>query len=355
MSQGAAIEIRGAGPVGSALALALRTAGRRVVLAGRPPGVEVPAGRPLALSHASRLILERLGAWDPAGTTPIRTVQVSRQGAFGRVTMTAVDAGVPALGYVVEYADLLARLHRALGEAGVVPGESGAGAPALVVHAEGGASARTERDYDQHALLAIVDAQPAAGDRAWERFTDEGPLGLLPLQGRYCAVWGMRPERAEELLVAEDAIFLEQLARAFGGRAGRFLRVSGRQRVALLLRRQPGRVRDREVWIGNAAQTLHPVAGQGLNLGLRDAWDLADALSDAADPGDPAVLRRFLDSRRWDGAATVRVTDFLARAFLGDDLLRRAAGGLGLAALDLCAPARRFFARRMIFGPSALP
>ena len=341
--------------MGSALALALAASGRKVTLVGRPPGAPVPAGRPLALSHASRLILERLGAWDSASGTQIRSVQVSRQRAFGQVTMTARDAGVPALGYVIEYADLLAQLHRSLETAGIAPCESGPTTPSLVVHAEGGADTRAERDYGQHALLAIVEAQPPAGDRAWERFTDEGPLGLLPLKGRYCAVWGMRAERADDLLVSDDAGFLDQLSRAFGGRAGPFLRVSGRQSVPLVLRRHPSRVGPRQVWIGNAAQTLHPVAGQGLNLGLRDAWDLAGVLSEALDAGDPAVLRRFEATRRWDAAATVRVTDFLARAFIGDDLLHRVGGGMGLAALDLCAPARRFFARRMIFGPSALP
>lgn len=350
----ASVEIRGVGPVGYALALALHASGRPVVLAGRPAGAAIPTGRPIALSQASRLILERLGAWDPGAATPIRTVQVSRQRAFGRTTMTAHDAGVPALGYVVDYADILDRLHRAAIAAGISPGEA-RDAPALVVHAEGSPAGTAERDYGQDALLALVDANPGSGDIAFERFTDEGPLGLLPLKGRYCAVWGMRPERAQALMDADEATFLSALAEAAGRRAGRFVRVSGRQRIPLLLRRHPARVGEREAWVGNAAQTLHPVAGQGLNLGLRDAWDLACVLSTAPDPGDPLLLRRFAASRRCDAAATIRITDLLARGFVGDDLLHRAAGGLGLAALDLCAPARRFFARRMIYGPSALP
>ena len=115
------------------------------------------------------------------------------------------------------------------------------------------------------------------------------------------------------------------------------------------------RVGERAAFIGNAAQTLHPVAGQGLNLGLRDAWDLAQVLHDAEDPGDARVLQRFAAMRRLDATATVRVTDFLAGAFLGTDPVGRLMRGFGLTALDICLPARRFFARRMIYGTSALP
>jgi len=123
----------------------------------------------------------------------------------------------------------------------------------------------------------------------------------------------------------------------------------------LVLRVSPTRIAQREVFIGNAAQTLHPVAGQGLNLGLRDAWDLAATLRDAADPGDAATLARYAARRRLDAAATIRVTDFLASGFLGSNKALHAARGAALMALDLFPPAKRFFARRMIYGPSALP
>ena len=123
----------------------------------------------------------------------------------------------------------------------------------------------------------------------------------------------------------------------------------------LSLRIRDSRVGAREVFIGNAAQTLHPVAGQGLNLGLRDAWELAGLLQSADDPGDPAVLGRFAARRRFDAGATVRVTDLLARGFLGSNPAVSTVRGLALTALDTLPPARRFFARRMIYGPSALP
>jgi 2-octaprenyl-6-methoxyphenol hydroxylase len=121
------------------------------------------------------------------------------------------------------------------------------------------------------------------------------------------------------------------------------------------LRVHPARVMPRAVFIGNAAQTLHPVAGQGLNLGLRDAWDLSRAFVESRDPGDATVLARYAASRRLDAGATIGVTDALAGAFLGANPLARAARGLALTALDLFPAPRRFFARRMIYGPSALP
>jgi 2-octaprenyl-6-methoxyphenol hydroxylase len=224
-----------------------------------------------------------------------------------------------------------------------------------VIHSEGTADDLPEKSYGQDALVALVTIRPAAKGTAWERFTPEGPLALLPLGTRYCAVWGMAPERARQLCASPEKDFLTALSQAFGRRAGAFTAVGERGRVPLGLRVRTTRVGVREAYVGNAAQTLHPVAGQGLNLGLRDAWDLAQVLRDAKDPGDAGVLARFAAMRRFDAMATVRVTDFLAGAFLGVNPLAGLIRGIGLTALDTCLPARRFFARRMIFGASALP
>ncbi|MBM3368642.1 MAG: 2-octaprenyl-6-methoxyphenyl hydroxylase, partial [Betaproteobacteria bacterium] len=128
-----------------------------------------------------------------------------------------------------------------------------------------------------------------------------------------------------------------------------------RFRFPLALRVRAARIGVREACVGNAAQTLHPVAGQGLNLGLRDAWDLARLLQDAPDPGDAHLLARFAATRRLDAMATIRVTDLLASAFTGESVLFSAFRGAAMTALDVCAPARGFFARRMIFGASSLP
>jgi len=348
------ITVRGAGPVGCVLALLLRAAGKSVCLVERKAQPGKAPLRPIALSHASRLILERIGAWRALEPTPIGTIHISQQGAFGRICIDAGDAGVPALGYVVDYGSLLNCLFSRLEVSGIRI-ETESEDALLVVHAEGTSSALKEKNYAQRALVALVTTSPVAAHTAWERFTPEGPLALLPLGGRYCAVWGMRPERALALCGAPEAEFLLAIATAFGGRAGQFVAVGERNHAPLALRVRPSRVGVREAFVGNAAQTLHPVAGQGLNLGLRDAWDLAKVLRDAQDPGDARVLARFAAMRRLDAMASVWITDFLAGAFLGVNPVAGLMRGFGLTALDICLPARRFFARRMIYGTSAMP
>jgi len=156
-------------------------------------------------------------------------------------------------------------------------------------------------------------------------------------------------------VAAPAAEFLDALSQALGTRAGRFVSAEGRAAVPLALRVREARTGERAVYVGNAAQTLHPVAGQGLNLGLRDVWELAQTVRSAPDPGEATVLRDYAARRRLDAFATIRVTDLLARLFVGANPLAGAARGLAMIALDACAPARRFLARRMIYGASALP
>jgi 2-octaprenyl-6-methoxyphenol hydroxylase len=336
--------IRGAGPVGCTAALALRGA-RQVRILGKEGAA---AGfRPIVLSYASRLILERVGVWDALAPTAIEAIHVSQAGGFGRTVFGAADAGVPALGYVLEYAALLAALRDAARDL-----LTEAELPArCVVHAEGAAPEDHEKRYGQDALVASVRFSAAPAATAFERFTREGPLALLPLGERYAVVWSMRPDSAQRRLSLDDAAFLEELARAAGTRPGRPLTVGARAVQPLVLRVRRNNVAERSVYIGNAAQTLHPVAGQGLNLGLRDAWDLARILREAPDPGGAEALGRFAARRRLDAGAAVRVTDLLASALVKPGPLAAAA----LTALDVLPAPRRFFARRMIFGPSALP
>jgi len=224
-----------------------------------------------------------------------------------------------------------------------------------VVHAEGMSAGASEKSYRQDAVVGIVEVSPPAAHAAFERFTSDGPIALLPFGARYALVWSARPERAAALAAMPEAEFLGELAAAAGSRPGRPVACADRSVQPLALRVNPARVGEREVFIGNAAQTLHPVAGQGLNLGLRDAWELAETLRDAADPGDPATLARYAARRRLDVMATIRATDFLANAFLGSNKALQAARGAALMALDVFPPARRFFARRMIYGTSAAP
>jgi 2-octaprenyl-6-methoxyphenol hydroxylase len=341
--------IRGAGPVGCTLALALRGSGLRVVIFESK--TEKNSFRPIALSYASRLILERVGVWSALQPTPIETIDVSQAGGFGRTRLGAADAGVPALGYVTEYSALLQALKAPL--SGLL--SDGEAPSRCVVHAEGAAPDAREKRYAQDAVVAQVATDPAAATTAFERFTAAGPLALLPFGGRFALIWSTTPQRAAELVAASEDEFLRQLALAAGSRAGLPVKVGFRAVQPLALRVRAARIAPRAVYIGNAAQSLHPVAGQGLNLGLRDAWELAHCLRGAADPGDAATLARYAARRRLDAGATVHVTDMLARAFLGSSRIARASRGVALTALDLLPAPRRFLARRMIFGPSALP
>jgi 2-octaprenyl-6-methoxyphenol hydroxylase len=332
------ILVKGAGPVGCVAALALSNSGKTVRVLAAEAGQ--PSFRPIVLSYASRLILERLAVWNALQTTPIQTIHVSQAGGFGRTVFDAADAGVPSLGYVVAYSALLNALRSPLSE--LMTNEEPAAR--CVVHAH-------EKRYAQDALVATVRFAPPAGATAFERFTSEGPLALLPFAGQYALVWSMRPERARMLAAAPETDFLRELTAAAGTRPGRPLAAEARAVQPLVLRRRRERIEERSVYIGNAAQTLHPVAGQGLNLGLRDAWDLAQIMRDAQDPGDAATLARFAARRRLDAGAAIRATDLLATVFLGKNPFTCVA----LTALDIFPVPRRFFARRMIFGPAALP
>jgi 2-octaprenyl-6-methoxyphenol hydroxylase len=177
----------------------------------------------------------------------------------------------------------------------------------------------------------------------------------LPLAGHYGVVWAVPGKKAGALVAMPESQFLGALQEAFGRQSVRFAAAAGRSSFPLALRVRTERAGAREAFVGNSAQTLHPVAGQGLNLGLRDAWELAQAIGDAPDPGAAEVLRRFARRRRLDALVTIRVTDLLAELFVGTSPAARAARGAAMCALDAFAPARRFFARRMIYGPSALP
>lgn len=345
--------VRGAGPVGCTLALALRDAGLKIAVLQRAAPEAAKTFRPIALSYASRMILERIGAWNALRPTPIETVRVSQMNGFGRTHFDAADVGVPALGYVVEYGALSAALQAQLDAAGVETTVQERPAR-CEVHAEG-ASDAGEKRYAQDALVALVQFDRPAGSIAHERFTSHGPLALLPIEGRYAVIWSTSPERARELAEAPAADFLDQLSVTAGPRPGKPTEVLTRAVTPLMLRVRSARVQGRRVYIGNAAQTLHPVAGQGLNLGLRDAWELAQILREARDPGNPAALARYAAHRSLDARATIRVTDILAGAFLGTGGAARAARGLAMTALDVLPMPRRFFARRMIYGPSALP
>lgn len=369
--------IVGGGPAGLALALSLADSGQRVVVADARERSAVTADpRALALAHGSRLSLEGLGVWRGLGATPIETIHVSQRGGFGRTVLRAAELGVPALGHVVSAGVLAAALRAAADAAGIEvrdntqAGEITAGPDAasaalngepfrarLIVRAEGspgeGAGIRV-RDYGQQALIADVTPRDGHGHTAFERFTPEGPLALLPFGNDYASVLVVSGETADRLAALDDSAYLQHLQHTIGGRTT-LAAVGPRVRYPLALRYRDSAAGPRTAWLGNAAQTLHPVAGQGFNLALRDVHALAVAVRDAADPGAADVLAAWARGRRLDRAGTIGFTDGLIRVFANDFPPLAVARGLGLAALDLCGPLRGFVARRMMFGARAWP
>ena len=371
------VAICGAGPVGMALAALLARRGmpgaRIGLIDAKGLGAAITDPRSIALSYGSRLLLEEIGAW-PLPATAIDQIHVSRRGQFGRSMIDRVEENVPALGYVTRYGELVSALSFACESAGVaimrpvrISGQlehangvnlkldDGRELEALVaVQAEGGVfgeqdSRALTRDYGQSAIIARVSASAPIAHRAYERFTDEGPLALLPQTGadglHYALVWCVRPDTAAALLALGDDAFLARLGDAFGTRVGRFIAASPRASYKLGLNADP-RATARMVAIGNAAQTLHPVAGQGLNLGLRDCAVLARLLARGATPEN---LATFASERAIDRRLTVGLTDTMARAFAGVGPAQTLLG-LSLGILDTVAPARSLLAELMMFG-----
>lgn len=353
-----AVAIIGGGPAGMAMALALHRQGVAAEIHdARDRAAAATDARILALSHGSRQILQWLGAWDGIPATPIETIHVSQSRGLGITRIEAGEQGVLALGYVLAAGALAERLDRALARAGIIFHERSAvtaanrPAAALTIWAEGAVDAGVGfgRDYGQHAVLCTASVAGAPPATAWERFTPQGPVAVLPY-GRELAVVLTCPSAAATGIAAlDDAAFLALLQERFGARL-RFRSVGPRHLYPLGLRFRPQPVAERQAWIGNAAQTLHPVAGQGFNLALRDIYELADSVRDAADPGAAPVLRAYAARRRVDRFATMAFTDTLVRLFSNDNFLLHRARDIGLIGLELLPPLRSFLARRMIYG-----
>jgi 2-octaprenyl-6-methoxyphenol hydroxylase len=401
------ILIVGGGPVGMALALALKRGGMNPVLVdAREAGAAGRDPRVLALAPGTRQTLERLGVWSRLAPTQIETIHISQKGGFGRTLLRASDYAMPALGYVVEAGALANSLNLACREAGVrqhhetrvsqVQIEAGCVratlegserseivSPSLVAWAEGRLEEGDDvqvRDYRQHGVITLARTREARARTAYERFTEDGPLALLPCGNAYAVVFTCAPEQAMELMAMDDETFLARLQAQFGERL-HFVSVEARFSYPLFLRYRPNPVGVRQIWLGNSAQTLHPVGGQGFNLALRDAWQLADTLlhttvakpthdaplarerergggvrgNGAADPGSAEILTRYGKRRSLDRRSTIGFTDLLVRAFSNANPLLALGRGAGLFLLDVRPPARNFVARRMMYGARAWP
>ena len=382
------LAIVGGGLVGASLALALRPTGLRVALIEgvAPDAASQPSfdDRTTALGNGTRRVFESLGVWSAMAdeVAPIRQIHVSDAGRAGFARLDAREHDIDAFGYVITNRSMGRALNAALaehvslerrmparctavafGEEGVVlntePGEQPLRAR-LVVAADGanslvrsaaGLEASVE-DYQQVAIVAHVASSRAADGTAYERFTPTGPFAVLPLHnGHYGIVWTLSPSAAEEVLALSDTDYLARLQTAFGWRIGRLLRVGQRQAYPLRLTRAAAVTAERCVLIGNAAQALHPVAGQGFNLGLRDAVTLAELLADAkrddadVDIGSAAVLAEFARRRSADREGIIDFTDRLVKLF-GDQrpgvpLLR----DVGLLLFDLSPTAKQAMSR----------
>jgi 2-octaprenyl-6-methoxyphenol hydroxylase len=380
------VAIVGGGLVGASLAAALGGTGVRVLLIENVP-FGAPAQpsfdeRTTALGNASRRIFEGLGCWDRMATeaAPIRVIHVSEAGRFGFARLDAAEQGIDAFGYVIANRtigaalwdklsaapDLALRVPARAGELTIdgeavqltvvgAAGERQRVAARLVVGADGadsqvrtlaGIEAAVEA-YDQVAVVANVATDRPHRGTAYERFTRSGPLAVLPLHdGTLAVIWACRPEQARELAAMDEAGYLSRLQAEFGWRAGRFVRAGRRGSYPLRLTRAASTVATRAVLIGNAAQALHPVAGQGFNLGLRDAAMLAEAITEApGDAGSAQLLGHFAQWRSRDRTGVVRFTDGLVKLFgdtwPGTGLLRNA----GLLIFDLLPPAKSALAR----------
>jgi 2-octaprenyl-6-methoxyphenol hydroxylase len=382
------VAIIGGGMVGASLALGLRGLGVSVLLVeGVAPGSSAQPSfddRTTALGNASRRIFESLGVWAQIApqAAAIRTIHVSDAGRFGFARLRAAEQGIDAFGYVVANRVIGAALWQSLLASRDivlrVPAKPEAiemtpdGArltlvtdtgnhedveARLMVAADGAHSgvraaaaidAQVE-DYDQVAIVANVAADRPHDGTAYERFTPSGPLAVLPLyDGSYGVIWTCRPADAAGVLSLEDDSYLRELQARFGWRAGKFLRAGRRVSYPLRLSRAAATTATRTVLIGNAAQALHPVAGQGFNLGLRDAAMLAEVIANAdagVDVGGADLLRRFSDWRAADRTGVVKFTDGLVKLF-GDT--RPGMGtlrNLGLLMFDLAPPAKSALAR----------
>jgi 2-octaprenyl-6-methoxyphenol hydroxylase len=393
------VAIVGGGMVGASLGVALAPLNLRVAIIEAIPhnAAAQPSfdERTTALSNGSRRILETLGVWPAlsALATPIAKIHVSEQGRFGFARIDAAEQGLSAMGYVVANRDLgsalWSRLSNSAGPEVYCPAEvsqvtaqdesvtveiTQKGAKStidakLIVAADGAQSAvrgafgvdAEVRDYGQTAIITTVLPQRFHDNVAYERFTQSGPLALLPLDGGRCTLVLTQPKDAAQSVMAwSDQEFLAELQRRFGFRLGRFLKVGRRVPYPLFLTRATRTSSGRCVIIGNAAQGLHPVAGMGFNLGLRDVASLAELIAERvgqpdADPGSLQLLAQYDAWRAADRGSVIAFTDGLIKLFANPLGSVRRLRSLGLLAFDLLPPAKAALSRLSTGGSGRVP
>lgn len=380
------IVIAGGGPVGMVLSLLLaKHHVPSTVVEARKQGAANQDTRALALSYGTRRILEKLGVWHTLmpHATAINTIHVSQKGSIGRSLLKAADYQQEALGYVLSYGALCTVLNEQIAQNALVNfvDEAQVSAigfdadsakvtycrnaltyevfPRLAVLADGGRSleeaaglTRETKEYGHDALISKVRAELPHQNIAYERFAVDGPMALLPNGERdFSLVWTGRSDRIQPLLQLSDEAFLSRFHAEFGDRVGRFLSVEKRMTFPLKLSRLTTADNPHLVVIGNAAQTMHPVAGQGFNVGLRDAEMLARHIVEAAHPlGSAAMLSAYRSSRERDTKNGLMFTDFLVNIFSNDILGMAPMRSIGLGLFDLIAPVKKYLVSKMSFG-----
>ncbi len=385
MNTSCSVLVVGGGLVGTSLAIALDQAGIEVTLVeakARPVSTQAdPEERNLALARASVNGLRHLGVWRHAASeaTPIRTIQVSRQGAFGSVRLHAADAGVDALGYTLPARALGAALAARLGEctrvqhkvpAKVSNFESDAQGwdvrlaeakqeqrlhASLLVGADGTASSvrealgigTDEYDYEQVLMVGTVRTERSLEGRAFERFSGAGPVALLPLaKDRAGLVLTIPAAEAEVVMAMDEHSYLELAQARFGWRMGRFVQAGRRQVWPIRRVAAQSLCASRAVLVGNAAQTIHPIGAQGFNLGLRDALTLAELLAVAEDPGADTLLAEYAARRKPDRDGVMRMSHGLVRLACLPGSALHPLYSLGLGMVGQCPPVRKAILRR---------
>ncbi len=382
------VVIVGGGPVGCVLALALQQNGIKfTLLEARATAASHADTRALALSYGSRMILEKLGVWEAINSkaTTIKTIHISQRGGLGRTKLNASDHQLPALGYVLPYGALTKALDSVIEPSyvnfsavvsNIKPNRQASEvtfmhqnnvntlASPLVIIADGGRLGKidgldkTIKEYGHDALVTKVKTELPHNNIAYERFTPSGPMALLPNGAAgFSLVWTGEKASIDALLALDDEPFLTQLQTAFGERVGQFLSVEARisfpLKLSTLKPASVSQLADHHLAIiGNAAQTMHPVAGQGFNVGLRDAQTLADLIikTPQAELGNAAMLLDYIKARTRDKRGGLLFTDLLVNVFGNDIAGLRAVRGAGLGALELITPLKSMLVGKMSFG-----
>ncbi len=377
--------IVGGGMVGASLAMALANSSKRIAIieAVSPQAAQQPSydDRGIALSYGSQRIFEALGLWNALApfSTAITDIHVSDRGHFGVTRLSAKDEHVPALGQVITAKAMGYVLNQAIAKqnnlelicpASVTKLQQHADhvelqlndqrtiTSQLVVAADGGQSTirkllnlgALQHDYQQTAITANISTERAHNNQAFERFTDTGPIALLPMTDNRCSlVWTVKSGHEAELINLPEQDFLAQLQDRFGYRLGKLIQVGERHSYPLRLIQADQPIQHRIVLIGNAAHSLHPIAGQGFNLGLRDVAVLADVLSTSdsdVDLGDARLLSSYKSWRLSDQDSTITATNNLVTLFSNDNPILGHLRGAGLSLTDSFPPLKHWLAKK---------